>query len=284
MRKTLLQVRTASLALMLAGSLWGAQAIAAGTGDADRAVSEEDDKRARELFIKADKMYGEGDYEGSLEAFSEAYELSGRAALLYNMANAHERLGEYDKALARLRTYLPHAPKHQQAMLEKRMQSLQLRADEQRAKEEEAKAKAEEQKEEKAAEGDDGSQAPIDTEAGKSKPPYLGYALIGAGALGLGLGTYFGLQARDARAEAQDLCPDVNGAQRCTADARDAIDRDRSQSLKADLGFGLGLAAATVGVILVLSHDDKSEAAPAPALLRAGPRTGGGQVDFVMRF
>jgi tetratricopeptide (TPR) repeat protein len=270
---------------MLAGLFCAAHTFAAGSGDPDRPVSDDDDKRARELFIKADRMYAEGDYESALEAFSEAYELSGRPPLLYNMANAHERLGEYDKALERLRAYFPHASKHQQELLEKRMQSLQMRADEQRAKkEEEAKEREAERKADRPPQREAKANASAEPGIDTKPPPYLGYVLMGAGALGLGLGTYFGTQALDARSEAKDLCPEVNGAQRCTEGAKDAIDRDRSRSLMADVSFGVGVASAAVGVILVLRHGSDSEPAPAPALLRAGPRSGGGQVDFVMRF
>ena len=95
--------------LFLACALAVMTTPAATPAHAGDSAGDEGDKRARELYIRGDKAYAEGDYEAALAAFEEAYELSGRHALLYNMANAHERLGEYDKALEKLRKFLPHA-------------------------------------------------------------------------------------------------------------------------------------------------------------------------------
>ena len=44
-----------------------------------------------------------------IEAFRDAYALSKRPLLLFNLANAYERVGRYAKALESLRGYDPHA-------------------------------------------------------------------------------------------------------------------------------------------------------------------------------
>lgn len=266
-----------ALALPVAG--------AAHAGDSG-AAADADDGRARELFMQGDRAYAEGDYETALEAFEQAYALSGRHALLYNMANAHERLAEYDKALDKLRKFLPHASSGQQKLIEKRMRSLQMRLDAQRAEEAEKPREPKEEREPEATEQEpdkeeSGAKVTVD---GEPPPPYLGYALVGVGALGLGLGTYFGMQALDARSEAEDGCPDVDGARRCTTDARDAIDRDKSNSLLADVSLGAGIASAAVGVWLILSHDGTTRETDTATRVTASPRAGGGQVDVVLRF
>lgn len=262
--------------------LLAAVALPLGTayaGDGKDDVAADGDERARELFIKGDRAYAEGDYEGALAAFEEAYALSGRHALLYNMANAHERLGEYEKALDKLRKFLPHASKSQQSLLEKRMRSLEMRLDEQRAA-------AEKQPEPSAVPPppvEQPKQAPPDsgvTVNGEPAPPLLGYGLVGLGALGVGLGAYFGMQALDARSTAEDRCP----GGRCTADAQDAIDRDKRNSLLADISLGAGIVSATVGVYIILTHDDSGRETEAGSRIVAAPRTGGGEVDFVVRF
>ncbi len=245
-------------------------------------ASEDGDKRARELFLKGDRAYAEGDYETALSSFEAAYALSGRHALLYNMANAHERLGQYDQALDKLRRFLPHASSGQQDLLEKRMQALQMRIDDQAATKRAAPAPAPSppatgsERDEKQ---DETVESPPTT-----SPPYVGYALVGVGAVGLGLGTYFGMQALDARSDAEDGCPDVGGARRCTTASQDAIDRDRNNSLMADVSIGLGVVAAAAGVWMILTHDAPAQEGGTGARVGAAPRAGGGEVDVFFRF
>lgn len=245
-------------------------------------ASEDGDKRARDLFLKGDRAYAEGDYEAALTAFEAAYALSARHALLYNMANAHERLGEYDKAVEKLRLFLPYASSSQEKLIEKRIQSLQIRWDEKVAAEEKARA-ADPSGVQKTTTTEPEPEDQADPVEGKPSPPYLGYALAGVGALGLGLGTYFGMQALDARSTADEGCPDVGGVRRCTADARDSIDRDKSNSLMADVSFGVGIASAAVGVWLILTHETSTREVDSATLV-ATPRPGGGKVDWVLRF
>ncbi len=61
------------------------------------------DARARELYLQGDREYQAGRYEQAVAAFQEAYRLSGRPLLLFNLANAYERLGRYAEALEALR-------------------------------------------------------------------------------------------------------------------------------------------------------------------------------------
>src|SRR5262245_14114470 len=53
------------------------------------------DKEARKLFFRGDRMYEEGKYEEAVAAFEKSYALSHRPELLFNLANAYERLGQY---------------------------------------------------------------------------------------------------------------------------------------------------------------------------------------------
>src|SRR5687767_7995392 len=89
---------------------------------------------ARRLFREGDKLYAEGDYEGAVTAFEKAYELSRKEALKYNLANAYERLGRYEAALAALRDYLPHAKPEEQDAVRRRIEKLEKRVEEQRLK------------------------------------------------------------------------------------------------------------------------------------------------------
>jgi hypothetical protein len=82
----------------------------------------------------------------------------------------------------------------------------------------------------------------------------VGYVLLGAGVVGIGVGSYFGLHSFSKWKERKDDC--VNG---CTADAKTAGDAARSSALVSDIGFGVGLIAAGVGTYLILSSKHASE-------------------------
>jgi tetratricopeptide (TPR) repeat protein len=235
------------------------------------------DERARELYLRGDRLYAEGNYVEAVVAFERAYELSRRPALLYDMANALERLGRYEEALRRLEQYIPHAPEHQRNSVLKRMASLQARAEEQHRRERgdaQAPASPVLQANESAA-----SSAPGDRP--EREVPWLGYAIGGAGVAGIGLGVVFGLSAAGARSDAEDLCVEDGDGTLCPSSARVFIDRGESRALLADIAFGLGIAAVGVGVYLVLSSDSESGST---TQLRATTTSEGGKLNLVTSF
>jgi tetratricopeptide (TPR) repeat protein len=87
---------------------------------------------ARQLFENGERLYDEGHYEQAIVAFQEAYALSGRPALLYNMANAYERLGRLEEAIEALNEFRIHASPEQQEVLFSRVAALQQRLLEER--------------------------------------------------------------------------------------------------------------------------------------------------------
>lgn len=108
------------LALCVLTSLVLASAAAAQDETADG-----DDAVARQLFEAAELSVGQGDYERALELFQEAFELSDRPELLFNSANAAERLRRDELALELYASYLermPDAPNR--AVVESRMTQL----------------------------------------------------------------------------------------------------------------------------------------------------------------
>ncbi|MEZ4253043.1 MAG: hypothetical protein R3B99_32955 [Polyangiales bacterium] len=66
---------------------------------------EDDDRRARVHFESGRQYFDEGEYERAVEEFTRAYELSGRPALLMNVASGLERLGRYAEAADRMQAY-----------------------------------------------------------------------------------------------------------------------------------------------------------------------------------
>jgi hypothetical protein len=131
------------------------------------------------------------------------------------------------------------------------------------------------------------AQASIVAQAGEPtrRGSPIGYAFWAGGALGIGAGVYFGLQARAARQDAANACTDAGDGTRCWIDARASLDRDARNSLFADIGFGIGLASAIVGTYLVFWPSKTEPAAtsgkaPGVGLRQAAlaPLPGGGAV------
>src|SRR5687768_3142733 len=90
-----------SLALLLLASAANAQPPPA---DPER------DERARNHYAAGNSYYQNGAYEDAVREFRLAYELSQRPALLFNLANAYERLGRVEEAADHLSRFLAAVP------------------------------------------------------------------------------------------------------------------------------------------------------------------------------
>lgn len=235
------------------------------------------DARARELYLHGDRLYAEGSYDEAMLAFQQAYALSQRPALLFNVANALERLGRYEEALVQLNLYLPHAPERQHDVLVKRIHALEVRVEEQSQR----TARSLPTSVARAA-------RPRPPDANRARPSdprpsaaTLGYALGGAGIAGIGLGVAFGLSAARAREKAELRCVDDGAHVLCPASARGLISEQRDWALAADLAWGAGAAALGIGLYLVLA--DPPESGPSTEL-RSAVHSGGGEMTLVTRF
>lgn len=68
------------------------------------------DDEARHLFEAGRNAYDDGRYQDALDYFQRGYELSGRAALLYNVGQAADRLRQDETALDAFKRYLADVP------------------------------------------------------------------------------------------------------------------------------------------------------------------------------
>ncbi|MDH5670907.1 MAG: hypothetical protein OEZ06_02100 [Myxococcales bacterium] len=125
------------LALLLCVSApAAAQKAAAGAGgpaqgeaaaDAESDPSERD-RKARERFEQGRSAYEEGRYRDAWEHFREAYLLSGRPQLLYNVGQSADRLRLDAQALDAFRLYLKHLPDAENRReVENRIRALEAR-------------------------------------------------------------------------------------------------------------------------------------------------------------
>jgi hypothetical protein len=70
----------------------------------------ERDQRARAMFEMGRQAYGDGRYRDAWANFHEAYQLSGRPELLYNIGQTADRLGQDSDALKAFRMYMERLP------------------------------------------------------------------------------------------------------------------------------------------------------------------------------
>jgi hypothetical protein len=104
--------------------------------DVDAEVGEENEReldpseeQARLHFRLAESHYAERSYETALREFGEAYALSPRPRLLYNISLCHERLGHFDAAAEHLERYLASGEDiPDRTLLERRLANLRERA------------------------------------------------------------------------------------------------------------------------------------------------------------
>jgi tetratricopeptide (TPR) repeat protein len=199
------------------------------------------DDEARQQFQRGRAHYDAGRFGEAAEDFSEAYRLSGRSQLLYNVYVAHRDAGHTEAAVEALRSYLAKvqdAP--DQTNLRARLAALEAqlaaRAEEKRAKEAEvaaANARAE--------------KSVSRTEHVVSKVPWYfigaGAGLVSAGAVtgGLALGKGSLLEG------------DCSGTT-CRSSSDGDIHTLRVLSVSTDVLIGTGAAFGITGLALLLTH------------------------------
>jgi tetratricopeptide (TPR) repeat protein len=76
----------------------------------ERGAATVDDQEARDLFRLGKQAFDEGRYERALKYFKDAYDLSGRAALQFNIGTVLDRLRRDREAIEAYQSYLTQTP------------------------------------------------------------------------------------------------------------------------------------------------------------------------------
>lgn len=272
MRLRVFTIHQLAVTAVMSALLAAPPALAQSAGKKKPATEQsEADAEARRVFEAGARLYAEGDYEGAVKAFEKAFELSKQPALKYNLASAYERLARYEDALAALEDYEPHATAEQRDVLKRRMAKLQERAREQKAAPA-SRAPAESTQ----AEPTPGSEASASNASlSTDKPtPVLGFVLVGVGAVGVGIGAFFGIQALGSKSDAEQACSEVGGARRCPSSESETLSANSRDALIADLSLGVGLVAAAVGTYFIIKSPTSKGSASASVRAAAGPQGG----------
>src|SRR4051794_7307165 len=87
----------------------------AATAEEEAATAQEEaataqEEAARVHFLSGQAYYDQANYDDALREFSEAYRISQKPGLLYNLAVCYERLGHVEAAIAALQSYLDATP------------------------------------------------------------------------------------------------------------------------------------------------------------------------------
>lgn len=255
------------------------------------------DQAARLTFQAAREAFSNGDYELALDRFEQAYGLSPRPVLLYNIGVTLDRLRRDEDAVARFTEYLervPDAP--DRAEVEARIRVLQRAIDERRAQEaaraereriarEEAE-RLERERQERERQG--GGTVPVEEEESSGLHPAIALSVGGLALATGGLLVWSGLDASSRNDEYEDYAAQ-GGAVR--SEGKRLYDRVRSAETRTNalIGVASGLAATAV-VLAIFSDwsfgggDDEAEPSAPSTTVEGGPTSGGFQLGLTHRF
>ncbi len=282
-----------TLGLWLALGTWSARVAHADDAAPPTAADEERERKAKSLYEQGNTHYDLAEYDKAIELFKEAYALTRRPTLLYNIAQAYRLKGDCQQALAVYKNYLRVDPSSPfRVKVESRIVEMETCTK------------------------DPGRQKPVEKEAilpdvgvgaaapGVAGPPGAGVAGAGAGGAGserrgggtkkmLGLisggvgialiatGGYFSLQAGDNADQVAERCAEATP---CTWDAElEGLQSDgEAASRNAIIMYSIGGAAVVGGVVLYVLG--VNEARAAPRLSFAPLRGGGALASAAWRF
>ncbi len=218
------------------------------------AVPPSDDvEAAKAHFAAGSAYYDQANYGDSVKEFNEAYRLSKRTDLLYNIAICYERLNQLDNAIATLQKYLTDKPNAQDRVtIESRIQNLTKRRDE------------------AAAPTPTPTPTPMLTPAlapVSVAPPVerkkrwwlTGTIVAGAGAAVLIGALALAIDADILHGQLVGQCP----GNVCDPSLRSKVTLGYDLALSADILFGVGGATAVVGAILLIVQSKRPAAAHA---------------------
>jgi tetratricopeptide (TPR) repeat protein len=230
--------------LLLAGALLASPARA--DDDADRAAG-------RVLYQNGATLYEEGQYERAIEAWEAAYALTREPDLLYNIANALERLGRLREAIDKLNEFRVYAPEDARLTTERRLRALEDRlAAEQAAAPTPAPAPTP-------------TPAPTSTDRHTLRTAGIVLSGLGAGSAAAASGLY--ATASQRAATARQSCVDAGADLLCTADAEQPAAQSRSLAAGGHASWVITGALLATGVTLIALDRNSDRVAILPTLL-----------------
>lgn len=101
----------------------------------------------------------------------------------------------------------------------------------------------------------------------------LGLTALGAGAIGVGVGSFFGLRAFSRNDESKKFC---DSGQHCEPEGRDLRDQARTSATISNIGFAVGIIGLATGTVMILSNGSSK---PRTGFgVNVGPRSAAGVI------
>jgi tetratricopeptide (TPR) repeat protein len=247
----------------------------------------EDASSARELIKQAERLYDQKNYLEAAEALEKAHAALPDPRLLYNIARAYDQGGKTREAI---QYYEQYKARGTDLQLLKRADLLLDRLKRQQQKKAEAEAEAErqrlrdeaeaarrlaEEERESARRAEESHQQRLAaaneaTRTARRHMQMTSFTLGGVALASAGMGTFFGLKSREARARFDAATTLSEKSKAKTATVNNAV--------LADIGFGVGLAYAVAALLLYpkepLPRQGEARLTLAPRGLGAGMEVG----------
>lgn len=230
-------------------------------------------REAKRIWNQAYLAYQQGEYEEAIVKWLRSYELSGKALIFENIANAYERLGDLDRARDYLGRWRKEAPSKDHAKLDRRLENLDSRIKAQAAKPSEPDPKTDP---ETPAEpqpstgttptgtgtpGDSGQAPDIEEEQPGSSNAIIAWTVTGVGLAAVVAGVVLDVVAATGRPDADEACGEDGGTTLCRAALREDIEASNDLAIAGDITWIAGGVVAVTGIVLLLTigTDDTSD-------------------------
>lgn len=199
------------------------------------------------LEASGSKHFELAEYPAAIADFKEAFRISDRPELLFNIAQAYRLAGDCVQARTFYKTYLRRVPEAANAAkVQERITELDACANQP------PPVVAPPPVTEPVAQ-------PVVVTRGRTWKTKAGFAAVGGGAIGLGLGVVFGLRGSSKADELRDAC-----AVECSSQtAKSLDDAGAAANRNAVIGFVAGSALLATGVVLVILDRPPRETGPA---------------------
>jgi len=205
----------------------------------DSEQTEQDMARAREFYRNGNSDYAAGRYEKAARAFLRGYKLSHLPGFLYNLANAYERMGEYQQAADKLEQYLRSPKAKDVVSVRERVHRLRAAAAERRRELRRQRALEAKQKRRQRRQQDASENTP-----NPSKEHLYWFA---GGGVALASTVIFGGLSELSATKAQAGCS-TSGV--CTREVEKHLNHERTFAVIADISLGVGVVLASTGAVV----------------------------------
>ena len=208
--------------------------------------------QSRSLFMQARALAAEGKWAAACPLFQQAHDLNATGGTALQLANCYERTEQLDKARVYYRFILDHRADEKVTeritIAEERLAALEPKTPDPVP-----------------------TPDPVD-EGGAART--AGIVMVGAGGVGLAVGTIFGVLALAQAGDVKDRCVDSV----CPTDQRAEADAAMTKGWVSTVAFGVGIVAVTTGALLLLINR------PSPAAAARRPPAILGRHGLAVRF